>query len=57
MDCYSASCGFGRIYLWTVAGLERAISIYESVGFLQSEEKVIEEWGQNSREVRFDLVL
>jgi GNAT superfamily N-acetyltransferase len=54
---YSASSGFGRIYLWTVAGLDRAISIYESVGFLQSEEKFIEEWGQTSREVRFDLAL
>jgi GNAT superfamily N-acetyltransferase len=54
---YSASCGFGRIYLWTVAGLDRAISIYKSVGFVQSEEKLIEEWGQTSREVRFDLPL
>jgi GNAT superfamily N-acetyltransferase len=54
---YSASFGFGRVYLWTVAGLDRAISIYESVGFAQSEERLTEEWGQASREVRFDLAL
>ena len=43
--------------MWTVAGLDRAISIYESVGFAQSEERLTEEWGQTSREVRFDLAL
>jgi GNAT superfamily N-acetyltransferase len=54
---YLASRGFGRIYLWTVAGLDRAISIYQSVGFMQSDEKLIEEWGKSSREIRFDLDL
>jgi GNAT superfamily N-acetyltransferase len=54
---YSASCRFGRIYLWTVAGLDRAISIYESAGFVPSKEKLIEEWGQTNKEVRFDLAL
>jgi GNAT superfamily N-acetyltransferase len=54
---YSVSCGFGRIYLWTVAGLDRAISIYRSVGFMKSDEKLIEEWGKCSTEIRFDLDL
>jgi GNAT superfamily N-acetyltransferase len=54
---YSASCGFGRVYLWTVAGLHRAISIYETVGFVKSQEKLVEEWGQMNRELRFDLAL
>ena len=54
---YSALCGFRRIYLWTVAGLDRAIAIYKSVGFMQSEERSIEGWGQRSTEVRFDLAL
>lgn len=54
---YLASRGFGRIYLWTVAGLDRAISIYQSVGFMQSDEKLIEEWGKSSTEIRFDLDL
>src|SRR5262245_64141 len=54
---YSALRGFGRIYLWTVAGLDRAISIYRSVGFVQSDEKLIEEWGKSNTEIRFDLEL
>jgi GNAT superfamily N-acetyltransferase len=54
---YLASRGFGRIYLWTVAGLDRAISIYQSVGFMQSDEKLIEEWGKSSTEIRLDLDL
>jgi GNAT superfamily N-acetyltransferase len=52
---YCRSCGFQRIYLWTVAGLDRAISIYESVGFAETEKKLTQEWGQTSTEVRFDL--
>jgi len=54
---YSTLCGFGRIYLWTVAGLDRAIAIYQSVGFVQSEERSTEGWGRRSTELRFDLAL
>jgi GNAT superfamily N-acetyltransferase len=54
---YSVSSGFGRIYLWTVEGLDRAISIYESVGFVRTQEKLIEAWGQSTKEIRFDLPL
>jgi GNAT superfamily N-acetyltransferase len=54
---YSVSRGFGLIYLWTVEGLDRAISIYESVGFVRSQEKLIEEWGESAKEIRFDLAL
>jgi GNAT superfamily N-acetyltransferase len=54
---YSGSRGFDRIYLWTVDGLDRAITIYESLGFKRSEEKVIEQWGKASTEIRFDLHL
>ena len=53
----SASRGFGHIYLWTVAGLDRAISIYQSLGFIQSDEKLMEAWGRSSTEIRFDLNL
>jgi hypothetical protein len=42
---------------FTVEGLDRAISIYESVGFTRSAEKRVEEWGKNSLEIRFDLPL
>jgi len=54
---HSASRGFERIYLWTVAGLDRAISIYQSLGFIQSDEKLMEDWGKSSTEIRFDLDL
>src|SRR5262245_20590095 len=54
---YSALCGFSGIYLWTVTGLDRAIAIYQSVGFVQSEERFVEGWGQRNTEVGFDLAL
>jgi GNAT superfamily N-acetyltransferase len=54
---YCASGGFKKIYLWTVAGLDRAISIYRSVGFVWLEEKRTEEWGRISTEIRLDLNL
>jgi GNAT superfamily N-acetyltransferase len=46
---------FRMVYLWTVEGLDRAISIYESVGFVRVREKSVEDWGQSNVEVRFDL--
>src|ERR1700733_10460575 len=42
---YSRSKEFSTIYLWTVRGLDHAISLYESVGFTPVEEKKIKEWG------------
>ena len=54
---YCRSTGFNLIYLWTVAGLDRAISIYESVGFVRVREKVIEDWGKSNIEVRYDLII
>ncbi len=54
---YCRSAGFGFVYLWTVQGLDRAISVYESVGFIRRREKTIEEWGRLNVEVRFDLDL
>jgi GNAT superfamily N-acetyltransferase len=54
---YCRASGFNLIYLWTVAGLDRAISIYESVGFVRVAEKTVKEWGKTSLEIRFDLDL
>jgi GNAT superfamily N-acetyltransferase len=54
---YCRAGGFDLVYLWTVDGLDRAISIYESVGFTRVAEKTIEEWGRRGVEVRFDLDL
>jgi GNAT superfamily N-acetyltransferase len=54
---YSRSKDFSTVYLWTVRGLDRAISLYESVGFHPVEEKRIKEWGTETLEVRYELRL
>lgn len=54
---YCRACEFDVVYLWTVQGLDRAILIYESVGFIRVAEKRVEEWGESSLEIRFDLNL
>jgi hypothetical protein len=54
---YCRASGFNLVYLWTVDGLDRAISIYESVGFARVAERSVEEWGKASVEIRFDLDL
>jgi GNAT superfamily N-acetyltransferase len=54
---YCRASGFNLVYLWTVDGLDRAISLYESVGFARVAEKTVEEWGRRGVEVRFDLHL
>jgi GNAT superfamily N-acetyltransferase len=54
---YCREAGFRKVFLWTVDGLGRAISIYRSIGFEQTEEKIQLAWGRESRELRFDLEL
>ena len=54
---YCRSVGFNVVYLWTVRGLDRAISIYQSAGFLPVAEQMVEEWGKTNVEIRFDLNL
>jgi GNAT superfamily N-acetyltransferase len=53
---YCCDTGFKKVFLWTVDGLERAISIYRSLGFKLTDEKTQLVWGRQSRELRFDLV-
>jgi GNAT superfamily N-acetyltransferase len=54
---YSRCKDFSTVYLWTVRGLDRAIALYESVGFTPVEEKRIKEWGTETVEVRYELRL
>src|ERR1700756_4661199 len=54
---YCREAGFKKGVLWTVDGLERAISIYQNLGFKLTEEKIQFAWGRESRELRFDLEL
>ena len=54
---YSRTVGFRTVFLWTVQGLDRAISIYSSLGFKETEVKKTLAWGRESVEVRYDLTL
>jgi GNAT superfamily N-acetyltransferase len=54
---YCKAEGFHVVYLWTVRGLDRAISLYESVGFTPAAEKTVEEWGKPNLEIRFEMHL
>jgi GNAT superfamily N-acetyltransferase len=53
---YCRTTDFRAVYLWTVQGLDRAISIYSSLGFKQTEVKKTLSWGRDSVEVRYELV-
>jgi len=54
---FSRSAGYKSVFLWTVRGLEAATSLYESLGFEETEEKTSEIWGSTVTEVRYDLKL
>jgi GNAT superfamily N-acetyltransferase len=48
---------YGRIYLWTFAGLDPARHLYEKFGFRLREEHEGEQWGKAVTEQKFELVL
>jgi GNAT superfamily N-acetyltransferase len=48
---------FGRIYLWTFAGLDPARHLYEKFGFKLCEEREGNQWGRIVTEQRFELIL
>jgi GNAT superfamily N-acetyltransferase len=54
---YARASGFDKVFLWTVTGLDRAIGIYESLGFGQTEKSEAETWGTKGSQLRFDLDL
>ena len=54
---YSREAGFERIFLWTVEGLDRAKTVYTSLGFKLTETKGNKDWREDAREVRYDLML
>lgn len=54
---FSREKGYRRVYLWTFDGLDRARKLYELSGFTLSREQVAQQWGQQVREQRFDLIL
>jgi GNAT superfamily N-acetyltransferase len=48
---------FGRVYLWTFAGLDPARHLYEKYGFKLCEECEGNQWGRTVTEQRFELIL
>jgi len=48
---------YGRIYLWTFAGLHPARQLYEKFGFKLCEEHGGEQWGKAVTEQKFELAL
>lgn len=48
---------YGRIYLWTFAGLHPARHLYEKFGFKLCEERNGEQWGKAVTEQKFELIL
>ncbi|MBX6421130.1 MAG: GNAT family N-acetyltransferase [Nevskia sp.] len=54
---YCRRTGFRAVFLWTVAGLERARAIYEALGFRLAETRHNEDWGRVARELRYELAL
>ena len=60
LDAALAFCranGFGRVTLWTFAGLNGARHLYESRGFTLAEERPGDTWGTPVTEQRFELAL
>jgi len=52
---YCRDAGFKSIFLWTVEGLDRAKTVYTSLGFTVTETKPNQHWREQAREVRYDL--
>jgi GNAT superfamily N-acetyltransferase len=53
---YCREAGFRSVFLWTVEGLDRAQSVYKSLGFAVTEAKENAEWGDEQKaEIRYDL--
>jgi GNAT superfamily N-acetyltransferase len=48
---------YSNIYLWTFKGLDVARALYESVGFLFSEEIEARQWGRELAAQKFELEL
>lgn len=49
--------GYGKVYLWTFAGLDAARRLYEKCGFELVEQFKGDQWGTEVEEQRFELTL
>ena len=46
---------YRKVHLWTFKGLDAARALYESLGFRLCEEHVVDQWGRNLTEQKFEL--
>jgi GNAT superfamily N-acetyltransferase len=54
---YCREAGFRSVFLWTVEGLDRAKTVYTSLGFVLTQTKPNKDWRETAVEVRYDLKL
>ena len=54
---HARAAGFGRVYLWTLAGLPAAERLYAEAGFGLEEEITGQQWGRPVTERRLGLAL
>src|SRR5260370_1826173 len=54
---YCCTAGFRTVFLWTVRGLDRPISIYSSLGFREASAIKNFAWGRYSVDLRYELAL
>lgn len=54
---YCRHNGFRSVFLWTIAGLDRAHELYRREGFKHTEDKPGHQWGIDVVEQRFELTL
>lgn len=52
---FCRQAGYKTVFLWTLAHLQAACRLYESVGFKKTEEKTHLLWGQMLTEERYEL--
>ena len=54
---FCRDCGYGRVYLWTFAGLEAAAHLYRKAGFTLVTSQRGRQWGTEVVEQRHELTL
>lgn len=54
---FCRTAGYFSVFLWTVKTLTIATKLYQSLGFIETEEQTHELWGSIVPEVRYDLEL
>lgn len=54
---FCRQAGFCRVILWTFQGLDSARRLYESAGFVLTEQHEVRQWGSNIAEQKFELGL